>query len=81
MSADLTARGIEATSVRHGQESRRWSIKARETKEWMLSVYKDLRGTGDLKGIVKLWKDDALDVIEAQGLVVDPRNEGALEQL
>lgn len=65
----------------HGEPVRRWSSKARATTEAMLNVYRDLKAIGDLDGMAKLWLEDADDLIEAAGLVIDPNATRALDQL
>jgi integrase len=47
----------------------------------MLNVYRDLKAIGDLDGMAKLWEEDADDLIEAAGLVIDPNATKALDQL
>lgn len=65
----------------HGEPVRRWSSKARATTEAMLNVYRDLKAIGDLDGMAKLWDEDASDLIEASGLVIDPNAAKSFEQL
>ena len=81
VAADLQSRGLSSAINWRGDESRRWADKARETLEFMLPVYKDFRAIGDLKGIVKFWRDEALELIDTQGLIVDLSAEEPVQRL
>lgn len=54
-----------------GAEGRRWALKKRETLEWTLPRYRQMKAEGDLEAIVETWRDKAEELIAAQGLVVD----------
>jgi integrase len=64
-----------------GVEARRWAAKARETLEASLPEYQRLRAEGDLGGIVECWREEALDLADARGLTIDPRNDEGLSRL
>jgi integrase len=81
VAAALTNAGVEYSSAWTGMEGRRWALKAGETVEAALSRYRRLRADGDLGGIEALWRDDALELADARGLVIDIRATEAIQQL
>ena len=76
VTADLEGRGIAASSPWKGREGARWAAKKRETIEWALPHERDLRAKGDLEGIIQHWRDEALELADARGYVVDPDSDG-----
>ena len=64
-----------------GDDLRHWAEKSRETTKGMLAVYKDLSAIGDLNGVVAMWEDEAEVLIEAQGLITDPKAKSEMERL
>jgi integrase len=74
--ADLEARGVAHSNPWKGREAQRWAAKRRETVEWLLPHYRALRANGDLEGIIQFWRDDALELADAKGYVIDPESEG-----
>ncbi|UUR07598.1 hypothetical protein [Sphingomonas glaciei] len=74
--ADLEARGVAHSNPWKGREAQRWADKRRETVEWLLPHYRALRANGDLEGIIEFWGDQALELAEAKGYVVDPESAG-----
>lgn len=81
VAADLQARGMAQAINWRGEGARRWADKSRETTMAIMDHYRDLRGIGDIDGIVDLWREDALELLEAQGLIVDPNVEEPLRRL
>jgi len=69
--ADLARRGIAFVDTWAGREAERWPAKKQETLDWVLPAYRSLRAAGDLEGILKMWGDDALDLAESKGLLVN----------
>jgi integrase len=76
VAADLEARGVAVRNPWKGREGERWAAKQRETVEWLLPRYRALRANGDLEGIIQYWREEALDLADANGYVVDPKGEG-----
>lgn len=79
--AQLDAQGLASPLNWQGDPRRRWADKTRESLETMLHVYRDLSAIGDLEGIVTMWRDEAVQLVEAQGLIVDPAADDQLERL
>jgi integrase len=77
----LEAASIPSSTPWPDNAVRRWAEKKRETLEWVLNNCRDLRAIGDLEGITTFWRDEALLLCEAQGLVVDERAEGQMQRL
>ena len=69
---DLEARGIPAVVGFKGREAGRWAEKTRQTLMEQLPRYRQLRAEGDLDGILAIWATDALDLLEAQSLMIRP---------
>ena len=69
--ADLAKRGGPFVDSWEGRERERWPTKKQETLDWVLPAYRSLKAAGDLEGIVKLWRDDALEQAESSGYLVD----------
>jgi integrase len=74
--ADLKARGVAVYNQWEGREGDRWAAKRRDTVEWALAYERDLRARGDLEGIIEHWREEALELADARGYVVDPESDG-----
>jgi integrase len=74
--ADLKARGVAVCDPWEGQEEERWAAKRRETIAWVLPHERALMAKGDLQGIIRHWRDEALELADARGYFVDPESEG-----
>ena len=72
VAASLEAAGVSAVASWKGREAQRFAIKARARLDDDLPLYRGLRANGDLDGIVMVWMDSALDLLEGHGLVVAP---------
>ncbi|WP_354292215.1 site-specific integrase [Sphingomonas sp. PvP055] len=72
ITADLEARGVPHIAPWKGKEAQRFAAKARARLAESLPLYRGLRGNGDLNGIVVLWMDEALTLLEAAELAVAP---------
>lgn len=72
IAVNLEGAGIAFQSAFEGQERKRFAVKARETLEGMLPLYRAYRADGDVTGIVDLWTDEALLLAEAKGLRLHP---------
>jgi integrase len=70
--ADLALRGINVADKWEGREADRWPTKRQETIDWVLPHYLRLRASGDLEGIVECWREEALDLAEGRGYLIDP---------
>ena len=69
--ADLAKRGVPFVDSWEGREAERWPTKKQQTLDWVMPVYRSLKAAGDLDGIVKLWRDDALDLAESNGYLIN----------
>lgn len=76
-SAGLRQFGIRSGGAWDGNEWMRWAAKARETIQWTLPLYRELRAVGDMRGIVAHWRSDAEELVEAKGLLVAPSDDAA----
>lgn len=81
VAADLRARGVCYTSSWTGHEGQRWAGKRRETLEWTLPKYRRMRAEGDLDAIVECWSEDATELTNANGMVVNPNDSDGLAHL
>lgn len=79
--SDLEAKGCVPSSGWVGNSSRRWGEKAHETVGLTLALYRDLRASGDLDGLVAAWRDEAVELIDAAGLVIDTQQEASMALL
>jgi integrase len=79
--ASLKAQGVDFSTPWGGQEARRWALKARETLEASLPEQRRLRAEGDVEALVEYWRDEALALAEARGLVLDTRDVEGLAKL
>lgn len=77
----LLGAGLTSSINWAGDPRRRWAEKSRETTEGMLAVYKDLSAIGDLDGVVAMWLDEVELLLEAQGLVIDPKATADMQRL
>ncbi|MET3762697.1 site-specific integrase [Sphingomonas sp. UYEF23] len=69
---DLERQGVPVVATWRGREAQRFADKARARLAETLPLYRGLRGAGDLDGIMVVWMEDALDLIEGLGLAVAP---------
>jgi len=81
IAADFEARGVPFGQNWRGRENVRWATKTRETLEAALPSYVMLKANGDMDGIVEEWREEALDLVEARGLAVNPEDLQAISQL
>jgi integrase len=88
---DLVRRGVSFREP-EGPEGHRWALRTQETINLLLPRYLTFRATGDWDAIVKAWQDEALELAEAKGHLIDPQdpafrqlcralNEAAIEAL
>jgi integrase len=77
----LEAVGVAFTTPWPDRAARRWAEQTHETTEITLATYRELRAMGDLEGMADLWRDEALDLCEAAGLVIDTSAEEPLRNL
>lgn len=70
--AQLASLGVQAVTPWEGREGSRWATKAREAAHATLQGAKALRANADLAAIVEYWRDDAIELAEAHGFVLDP---------
>ncbi|WP_238542202.1 site-specific integrase [Sphingomonas sp. PAMC 26621] len=69
---DLERRGVPVVVTWKGREAQRFADKARARLAESLPIYRGLRGDGDLDGILVIWMEDALDLLEGLGMAVAP---------
>jgi hypothetical protein len=81
VAAQLSTVGVAASSPWTGKEGSRWASKARETVEASLAASQSMRANGDLEAIVEWWRDEALELAEARGIVMDPSDAEGLVAL
>lgn len=70
--ADLAERGVHVRDRWEGKEADRWATKRQETIDWLFPHYLKLRASGDLDGIVEGWREEALELAEGRGYLIDP---------
>jgi Site-specific recombinase XerD len=80
-SEGLKALGVLGGAAWDGNEWLRWAEKARESINWTLPLYRELRANGDMRGIVAHWRSEAEELLEAKGLVIDPKADAPLAML
>lgn len=81
LAESLERADVGAANLWRGREGERWAAKTRETLEGAIPSYKLLRANGDLDGIVAEWREEALDLAEVRGLVIDPNASESIARL
>jgi integrase len=81
VAAQLSATGVGAVSPWVGREGVRWASKTREAVEASLAERQTMRANGDLDAILAFWREEALELAEAHGSVIDPADTVCLSAL